>query len=501
MVSPRHLIAGAVACGALLGCATPALAATVSSDGATLSVAGGAEPNNIIVSTGLDGASVEVSDAAGLQAGAGCELDDAFGKVRCSLPTGSVAVDTGAGDDRLAVLGLAAAGGILEGKVRAGLGDGNDTFKGSEFGETVSGGAGADTLEGEGGADALDGGAGDDILSGALGADTLLGGDGNDTFDPDGYAGAGEWAADIVDGGPGVDTADLYGAGGAEADRPKFSLTLDGVANDGRAGEGDNVTAVEKLKLGAAGTFVGDDAANEVTAPEVGSGGSYDGRGGDDAITAGDAHGDVVTGGAGNDTLTAGFGNDTITGGPGKDIVNADRPGRCNELHCDLPGGALGDDTIDVRDGEVDTVGCGIGNDKVVADAGDSVAPDCEVVERGTGPGPGGELTVKAARTSLRKLARSGLAVSVACPAACTLRAKLAVPKASARKLRLKGRTLATARKSLAAAGTAKLRAKPARKLAKRIRRQKKLAITVTVTAKAPDGTRQTGTTRVTVTR
>lgn len=485
MVSPRNFIAGAVAGGALLlGGAAPALAATVSSDGTTISVTGGAEANNIIVSSGLEGESIEVSDAAGLQAGAGCVPKPDFGKVECPLPAGSVVVDTGAGDDRLGVLSFASSGPILEGKVNAGLGDGNDTFKGSEFSESVSGGAGVDTLEGEQGNDTLDGGPGDDKLDGDVGADTLLGGDGNDTFDPDGYASAGEWAADTVDGGPGVDTADLYGADGAEAERPKFNLTLDGAANDGREGEGDNITAIEKLKFNAAGTFVGDDGANEVTAPETGANGSYDGRGGDDVITAGDAHGDVLTGGSGNDTLTAGYGNDTITGGPGKDIVNADRAGRCNELHCDLPGGALGDDTIDVRDGEVDTVACGIGNDKVVADAADSVAADCEQVDRGSGPGPAsGGLKVRATRTSLKNLAKRGLAIAVDCPAACTLKAKLTVSKAAARKLRLRGRTLATGKTSLKAAGTAKLRVKPSRKVAKRIRRQKSLAIAVTVTS------------------
>jgi len=495
MVSPRLLLAGAVACGALLIPAGPALAATVSTDGTTISVAGGGEANNVIVSAGIDGATVEVTDAAGLQAGAGCVHNESFGKVECPVPAGAIAVDLGAGDDTLGVLSFAS-GASLDGKVSASLGEGNDTFKGSEFGESVSGGGGVDTLEGEQGDDTLDGGPGDDKLDGDRGADTLRGGDGNDTFDPDGYASAGEWAADVVDGGAGVDTVDIYNASGAEADRPAFSLTLDGIANDGRDGEGDNVVGVEKFDLGAAGTFVGDDAANDVTAPETGAAGSYDGRGGDDVILAGDAHGDVLTGGAGNDTLTAGFGNDTITGGPGRDIINGDRPGRCNELHCDLPGGALGDDTIDARDGEADTVACGIGNDKVVADAADSVAADCEQVDRAGGGPVAGGLRVRAAKTSLRQLAKRGLAIAVDCPAACALTARLTVSKAAARKLKLKGRTLASARKSLGAAGTAKLRVKPSRKVAKRIRRQKKLAITVTVA-----GNGRTGRAKLTVKR
>ena len=135
-----------------------------------------------------------------------------------------------------------------------------------------------------------------------------------------------------------------------------------------------------------------------------------------------------------------------------------------------------------MRDGEVDTVSCGIGNDKVVADAADSIAADCEQVERGGGPA-NGALKVRAVRTSLKQLAKRGLPLSIACPAACTLGAKLTVSKAAARKLRLRGRTLATAKGSLPSAGTAKLRAKPSRKLAKRIRRQRVLTVTVAVSS------------------
>jgi hypothetical protein len=104
---------------------------------------------------------------------------------------------------------------------------------------------------------------------------------------------------------------------------------------------------------------------------------------------------------------------------------------------------------------------------------------------------------VRATRTSLKQLAKRGLAITVECPAACALTAKLTVSKAAARKLKLRGRTLATAKKSLKAAGTAKLRAKPSRKLAKRIRKQRKLAITVSVSA---NGTKA-GTTKLTLKR
>ncbi len=50
--------------------------------------------------------------------------------------------------------------------------------------------------------------------------------------------------------------------------------------------------------------------------------------------------------------------------------------------------GNEGDDTIDARDGEIDTVQCGNGNDTVLADAADTVAGDCENVDRGGGTPP-----------------------------------------------------------------------------------------------------------------
>jgi Ca2+-binding RTX toxin-like protein len=79
--------------------------------------------------------------------------------------------------------------------------------------------------------------------------------------------------------------------------------------------------------------------------------------------------GDVVSmrvkGGSGNDTLTGGslgdvldgeLGDDTITGGGGSDSIL----------------GGLGKDTINARDGQNDTINCGLGHDVVTADAADT---------------------------------------------------------------------------------------------------------------------------------
>src|SRR5206468_2648379 len=82
------------------------------------------------------------------------------------------------------------------------------------------------------------GGSDDDVLSGNGGNGTLSGGSGNDLLD----GGAG---ADVMSGGAGVDTANYSGRTAA------VTVTLDGAANDGEAGEGDNVDT-EKVLGGSA---------------------------------------------------------------------------------------------------------------------------------------------------------------------------------------------------------------------------------------------------------
>ncbi|QEC49343.1 calcium-binding protein [Baekduia soli] len=90
------------------------------------------------------------------------------------------------------------------------------------------------------------------------------------------------------------------------------------------------------------------------------------GRGGADRIR-GRAGADILNGGPGNDVVFGDAGNDLIIGGPGQDT---------------LLGGA-GNDVIRARDGFADTISCGAGRDRVIADALDVVAGDCEVVRRG----------------------------------------------------------------------------------------------------------------------
>jgi hypothetical protein len=269
-------------------------------------------------------------------------------------------------------------------------GAGNDRLDGWEGTETLYGGPGDDRLSGYKGNDVLDGGDGNDTLSGYSGADVVSGGAGDDVLHPDDYE---DPSADVVDGGPGVDTIDAdYGSRYADssAPQPPLAFTLGGGADDGRPGEGDDVRNVERLVLSSGGTVTGSEGPDYVKLHQVGMDSVLLGAGGDDELRSGDGA-DRVEGGPGNDKLDAGYGDDVIVGGPGKDAISADLAGGdCGPLWCKFP---FGNDVVEARDGEVDSIACGAGTDRVVADAVDVVAPDCETVERGAAPaapaGPG----------------------------------------------------------------------------------------------------------------
>jgi hypothetical protein len=98
------------------------------------------------------------------------------------------------------------------------------------------------------------------------------------------------------------------------------------------------------------------------------------GDGGSDAIR-GDSGSDAIEGDAGNDTIRGDSGNDIISGGSGNDQINAG-------TGADRVSGGSGRDLINVRDGKRDRVSCGSGRDRVLADAVDRVAKDCERVQR-----------------------------------------------------------------------------------------------------------------------
>jgi hypothetical protein len=187
-------------------------------------------------------------------------------------------------------------------------------------------GAGTDSLTGTKNADLLDGGPGENYYYDLAGDDTVLGGPNNDTW----HAGLGR---DAFSGGDGGDTVHYDDRTGA------VTITLDGVADDGELGEGDNVGA-------------------DVEA-------AYGGSGADRIVAGSNSNGARLIGGAGNDSLT---------GGPLEDRIE----------------GSEGDDVIDSRDGRYDSVDCGAGNDTVLADL-DDTAENCEVAPDRDGDGHANE--------------------------------------------------------------------------------------------------------------
>jgi Ca2+-binding RTX toxin-like protein len=101
---------------------------------------------------------------------------------------------------------------------------------------------------------------------------------------------------------------------------------------------------------------------------------TIDGGTGSDLESAGDGN-DLVDGRAGADSLLGGAGLDVLSGGAGSDRLTGG-PSRDS-----LSGGA-GNDTISARDGATDSIQCGTGRDRVVADRDDRVSRNCESVTR-----------------------------------------------------------------------------------------------------------------------
>ena len=305
------------------------------------------------------------------------------------------------------------------------LGDRDDRIRlATDETEIIDGGAGNDLLIGRGGNDVLDGGSGDDLLEkaegscaeegGSLGADALIGGSGRDSLD-------------------------------ATCREAATSITLDGQANDGSDGEGDDVGSdIEVIEGSGGGTrFVGDDGANVFQGgdgPNEVTGGA-----GDDELYGG-VEDDTIDGGPGNDVVMGYGGGDTIDGGTGSDQVEGEGGSTVSD-------GTGGPDRITTADGFQDTVTCGSGADSLLADSLDIIAAPgfsgtCEqvtIVSAGgsggpaggapaTGSGSGAGVGATAATRLALKTARvkRGVArVRLRCAGAATCRGKLTLRRGS----------------------------------------------------------------------
>ena len=245
------------------------------------------------------------------------------------------------------------------------LGDASDMLEASGAGlgdMFVNGGPGADIVAGGSGFDAIDGGPGNDVLRGGAGNDLVEGGDGKDTITGDGTSGQDTLrggadddrfvarqslaSPDRIDGGPGIDSADYSN----RTVGVSLLVTYGGarVADDGQAGEGDDIADDVEVLIGGEGPDT--IAARHVAGTPAPSRLRIAGNGGSDRLaTASDVAAE----------FDPGIGRDGVEGSSLSDRV-------------------LG------RDGENDAVDCNGGIDTFVADLRDvPISPECEQVDQG----------------------------------------------------------------------------------------------------------------------
>ena len=247
-------------------------------------------------------------------------------------------VQTGNGNDVLTGSAADETFSSSGGSDRISAGAGNDNLSAGDDNDVSNGGPGDDNIfDGEGN-DSLLGGDGNDELSAGPGSDTLNGEGGDDTL----QSGFFDDEPDVFVGGPGIDRADYSSASGPVA------VDLDGQADDGVAGEGDNVGTDMEDVVGSefADTLVGNDLSNELIAGEGN---------------------DVLRGAGGQDGLHGERGADNIDGGNGRDSLE----------------GEDGADRIRSRDRVPDAVSCGGAADVVLHDARDRPDADCDEVSSG----------------------------------------------------------------------------------------------------------------------
>ena len=240
---------------------------------------------------------------------------------------------------------------------------------------TLSGGASGDSIYGGPGGGRLDGDAGMDTLYPGSGSDRVVGGDGNDYAD--------------------------YGA----RSQP-LQLSLNGEADDGEAGEGDDIgTDVESLVGGSAGDRItgspdpnalwgsgGDDTVNGRDGADWLNGGAgtdtvdyslrvnpvsltlddtaNDGEEGENDVIAADF--ERLLGGSASDSLIGNSGAEQLEGGDGDDTLDGNKG-------IDVVRGDDGADVIGSRDLLPDDIKCGDGRDWVLGEVLDQILKkECE---------------------------------------------------------------------------------------------------------------------------
>jgi Ca2+-binding RTX toxin-like protein len=339
MPGPRARL-GALAGALIVLSAAPAQAATVrvergdTTDGrgypaATAEIVYDAAPGEVNrLSISVVGETATVVDRVAVAPGAGCTRPNAAspGRATCNLhlvPSVSqvgvfnfARLGLGDGDDSASVSSLGTEPyDLITGTpdvVSADAGAGNDTVTVAATAR-LAGGPGNDKLQVTQGSGRLAGGAGND---------RLIGGPGADMFESE----RGLDGADVMQGGSGFDTASYANR------RQGVRADLDGDADDGAPGEGDQIDIhVEAIEGGAGGDRLD-----------------------------GDRRANTLIGKGGRDRLDGGRGEDRLEGGPGSDRILA-------------------------RDNRTDLVRCGAGGDIARIDGFD-LAYQCESVRRNRPP-------------------------------------------------------------------------------------------------------------------
>ena len=298
----------------------------------------------------------------------------------CTIPGGAtvIRVDLGAGIDLLnSGLSFPGVGDDFTVPMIVNGGDDNDRLVTSSGNDVINGGAGNDTPDGSLGDDQINGGPGEDQINDHLGNDVIDGGG-----DP----------RDFIQAFLVADGADRWSNGIASYQRRKnaLSITLDGTANDGELGEGDNLGPGILRVIGGEGddTMVGGSGA-DILEGWLGSN-RLDGRAGADILIGdrnrgfvdmppprlvssiaiapttranlliGGPGADLLFGDTGPDKLTGGSGADSLAGGGGGDLLIGGRG-------ADRLSGGDGADQFIARDGSVDLLTCGRGRDRVLS--------------------------------------------------------------------------------------------------------------------------------------
>jgi Ca2+-binding RTX toxin-like protein len=241
---------------------------------------------------------------------------------------------------------------------------------------TVLGGPEADTIISGAGPERVEPGAGPDVLHTGDGSDAVVA-----------AHGAAD-AADLFDLGPGTSDTAYY-----DDSTLPLVLSLDGIANDGAAGEGDNLIDVEQARGGPA-----DDVLSGSESADMLFGGPgqdrIEGNGGDDEID-GFSGDDSLGGGSGADEISGGQGADRIADSDGDDHLRGDsgRDRLSGGAGNDLADGGVGADRVRGNSGSdrvqsnypgrddaaPDRLDCGSGDDRARAGEGDATR-HCEFI-------------------------------------------------------------------------------------------------------------------------